>query len=223
MRAIITGEKYYAAQHEEHPGLDYVWQCATEHPIVQSRGVYRFPLSQSVLADEDEQCSALGNATTSWGARSWEKCLTDHRDAPFILGQFLWTQALTILESPPLTIQKNSYFGQIDTAGFPKDACYVLVRQNGQMQRKRPWYTFFPTGILIRGRGFHARACTNGAVVELFVNGVSQGRQEIDHVHGKKLLGDWNVAYVPGEITAVAYDEKGMEIAREKPQKLFGQ
>ena len=59
------------------------------------------------------------------------------------------------------------------------------------------------------------RACTNGAAVELFVNGVSQGRQEIDHVHGKKLLGDWNVAYVPGEITAVAYDEKGMEIARE--------
>ena len=67
------------------------------------------------------------------------------------------------------------------------------------------------------------RACTNGAVVELFVNGVSQGRQEIDHVHGKKLLGDWNVAYVPGEITAVAYDEKGMEIGRREPQKLFGQ
>lgn len=63
---------------------------------------------------------------------------------------------------------------------------------------------------------------TNGAVVELFVNGVSQGRQEIDHVHGKKLLGDWNVAYVPGEITAVAYDERHGNCKRE-PQKLFGQ
>lgn len=205
------GEKYYAAQHEEHP--DWIMYGSETASIVQSRGVYRFPLSQSVLADEDEQCSALGNATTSWGARSWEKCLTDHRDAPFMLGQFLWSGFDYIGEPTPYHT-KNSYFGQIDTAGFPKDACYVFQAEWTDA-KKAPMVHLFPYWDFNPGQRIDVRACTNGAAVELFVNGVSQGKQEIDHVHGKKLLGDWNVAYVPGEITAVAYDEKGMEIARE--------
>ena len=67
------GEKYYALHHREHP--DWIIYGSETASVVQSRGVYRFPLRQSVLADEDGQCSALGNSSTSWGARSVEACI----------------------------------------------------------------------------------------------------------------------------------------------------
>ena len=60
-------EKYYEEHHREHP--DWVIYGSETASTVQSRGVYHFPLKQSVLADVDEQCSALGNSTTSWGQK----------------------------------------------------------------------------------------------------------------------------------------------------------
>ncbi len=64
------GEKYYADHHKNHP--EWVIYGSETASIVQSRGIYHFPYRQSVLTDEDEQCSALGNSTTSWGAKSVE-------------------------------------------------------------------------------------------------------------------------------------------------------
>lgn len=58
-------EKYYDQHHAEHP--DWIIYGSETASVVQSRGVYHFPFEQSILADDDEQCSALGNSTTSWG------------------------------------------------------------------------------------------------------------------------------------------------------------
>lgn len=205
------GEKYYEAHHREHP--DWIMYGSETASIVQSRGIYHFPLSQSVLADEDEQCSALGNSTTSWGAGSWEKCIADDRDAEYIFGQFLWSGFDYIGEPTPYHT-KNSYFGQIDTAGFPKDAYYVFQAEWTDY-KKAPMVHLFPYWDFNPGQRIDVRACTNAPVVELFVNGVSYGKQEIDHQNGKKLLGDWQLSYETGMITAVAYDEAGNEIARD--------
>lgn len=204
-------EKYYEAHHKEHP--DWIMYGSETASTVQSRGIYRFPLEQPVLADEDEQCSSLGNATTSWGARSWEKCITDDRDAEFICGQFAWSGFDYIGEPTPYHT-KNSYFGQIDTAGFPKDSYYAFQAEwtDGE---KAPMVHLFPYWDFNPGQQVDVRACTNGTAVELFVNGVSMGRQEIDHEHGLKLIAGWKVAYEPGTITAVAYDAAGREIARD--------
>ena len=79
---------------------------------MQSRGIYHFPLSQSILSDEDLQCSALGNSSTSWGAESTEKVIIDDRDADFTFGMFIWTGFDYIGEPTPYHT-KNSYFGQI--------------------------------------------------------------------------------------------------------------
>ena len=95
--------------------------CAT----VQSRGIYHFPLSRSILADDDLQCSALGNSSTSWGARSVESCIYADRDTLYSLGQFIWAGQDYIGEPTPYHT-KNSYFGHIDTAGFPKDSYYLF-------------------------------------------------------------------------------------------------
>ena len=62
------GENYYEEHHEKHP--DWMIYGSETGSIVQSRGIYHFPYQQSVLADEDEQCSSLGNSTTSWGGKN---------------------------------------------------------------------------------------------------------------------------------------------------------
>ncbi len=204
-------EKYYVWHHREHP--DWIIFGSETASIVQSRGIYHFPLAQSILADEDEQCSALGNSSTSWGARSLEQCITDDRDADFAFGQFLWTGFDYIGEPTPYHT-KNSYFGQIDTAGFPKDAYYIFKAEWTDVE-KEPMVHVFPYWDFNEGQLIDVRACTNAPYVELFVNGRSMGRQKIDHAHGKRLLGDWRVAYEPGTITAVAYDAEGKEVARK--------
>lgn len=212
------GEKYYARHHQEHP--DWIIYGSETASVVQSRGVYRFPLQQSVLADEDEQCSALGNSSTSWGARSVEACIADDRDADFTFGQFLWTGFDYIGEPTPYHT-KNSYFGYIDTAGFPKDA-YYLFQAEWTSAQEHPMVHLYPYWDWNPGQLIDVRACTNGESVELFVNGRSQGRQHIDHERGRKLQGDWQVPYEPEEILAVAYDKKGREIARES-RHSFGE
>lgn len=212
------GEKYYARHHREHP--DWIIYGSETASVVQSRGVYRFPLRQSVLADEDEQCSALGNSSTSWGARSVEACIADDRDADFTFGQFLWTGFDYIGEPTPYHT-KNSYFGYIDTAGFPKDA-YYLFQAEWTLAAERPMVHLYPYWDWNPGQLIDVRACTNGDSVELFVNGRSQGRQRIDHIRGRQLQGDWQVPYEPGEITAVAYDTGGREIARQS-RHSFGE
>lgn len=211
MAGYNYAEKYYEEHHRKHP--DWIIYGSETASVVQSRGIYHFPLGQSGLTEEDEQCSALGNSSTSWGAKSIEACITDDRDAEFAFGQFLWTGFDYIGEPTPYHT-KNSYFGQIDTAGFPKDAYYIFKAEWTDME-KEPMVHLFPYWDFNEGQLIDVRACTNAPLVELFVNGKSMGRQRIDHAHGKKLLGDWQVAYEPGTITAVAYDAEGKEVARQ--------
>lgn len=205
------GESCYEQQHREHP--DWMMYGSETASVVQSRGIYHFPLRQEILSDEDEQCSSLGNSNTSWGARSWQKCITDDRDPEYIWGQFIWTGFDYIGEPTPYHT-KNSYFGQVDTAGFPKDSYYVFQAEwtDG---KKTPMVHLFPHWDFNPGQIIDVQACTNLPWVELFVNGESRGRQFIDHAHGLKLIPEWQVAYEPGTITAVAYDENGVERARD--------
>ncbi|MCM1058125.1 MAG: DUF4982 domain-containing protein [Firmicutes bacterium] len=204
-------EKYYEEHHKEHP--DWMMYGSETASVVQSRGIYHFPLKQEILSDEDEQCSSLGNSNTSWGARSWEKCIADDRDPEYIWGQFIWTGFDYIGEPTPYHT-KNSYFGQIDTAGFPKDSYYVFQAEWTDVE-KAPMVHLFPYWDFNRGQLIDLRVCSNAPQVELFVNGVSQGRKNIDHAHGQKLVADWQAPYEPGTITAVAYDKSGREVARD--------
>lgn len=205
------GEKCYAEHHEAHK--DWVIYGSETGSLVQSRGVYRFPLEQSVLSDEDEQCSGLGNSATSWGARSAEKCITDDRDAKFSMGQFVWTGFDYIGEPTPYHT-KNSYFGHVDTAGFPKDS-YYLYGAEWLGKDAAPFVHVYPYWDYNEGQLVDVRACTNGASVELLVNGKSYGLQRIDHEKGLTLQGHWKVPYEEGEITAVAFDENGKEVSRQ--------
>lgn len=204
-------EKYYERHHEEHP--DWIIYGSETSSTVQSRGIYHFPLSQSVLADDDEQCSSLGNSSTSWGAKSTESCIIADRDAPFSLGQFLWSGFDYIGEPTPYHT-KNSYFGQLDTAGFKKDSFYIYQAEWTDY-RVRPMVHLFPYWDFSEGQLVDVRVCSNAPVVELFLNDASQGKFHIDHARGTRLVGDWRIPYVKGVLRAVAYDENGNPIATD--------
>lgn len=207
------GEKYYEEHHKAHP--DWVIYGSETSSIVQSRGIYHFPLRASILTEDDEQCSSLGNSPTSWGTKSMERCVCEDRDMDFSMGQFLWTGFDYIGEPTPYHT-KNSYFGQVDTAGFPKDAYYVW-QSAWTDYRKAPMIHIFPYWDFNEGQSIDIRVCSNAPFVELFCNGKSCGRQQLTHEKGSghHIIADYSLPYEKGVLYAVAYDEEGNVTARE--------
>lgn len=211
------GEKYYDEQHEAHP--DWVIYGSETGSVVQSRGIYHFPLSKSILADDDEQCSSLGNSTTSWGAKSAEFCILTERDKPYSMGQFIWTGFDYIGEPTPYHT-KNSYFGQLDTATFKKDAFYIY--QSAWTDYKvQPMVHLFPYWDFNEGQLIDVRVASNAPRVELFLDGESMGSHMSQHEHGTQLVAWWQIPYRIGELKAVAYDEHDVVIATDV-QRSFG-
>lgn len=215
-----VGYNYSEYLYEEHHKArkDWVIYGSETASVLASRGIYHFPLAKSILTDEDEQCSALGNSITGWGASSYEACICDDRDAEYSMGQFIWSGFDYIGESTPYET-KNSYYGQIDTAGFPKDSFYIF-QSEWTDYRENPMVHVFPYWDFNEGQNIDVQVCSNAPEVELFVNGKSMGRHEIDHVRGRNQVGKWIIPYEKGEITAVAYDSYGKKIA-EKTRYSF--
>ncbi len=210
-------ERLYEEQHAKHP--DWMIYGSETASVIQSRGIYHFPLSQPMLANDDEQCSSLGNCTTGWGAKNTEYCITADRDATFCAGQFIWTGFDYIGEPTPYST-KNSYFGQIDTAGFPKDSAYVF-RAEWTDYKKSPFVHIFPYWDFSEGQEIDVRVTSNAPKVKLFFNGEEIGEKEIDHLNGQELTLNAILQYQKGELCAVAYDENDVEIARDC-KKSFG-
>jgi len=198
----LAGYNYTENLYEEHHAAypDWVIYGSETFSTTQSRSVYHFPLSKSVLADDDLQCSALGNCTTSWGTDNIENCLLEDNNNPYSMGQFIWAGQDYIGEPTPYHT-KNSYLGHIDTAGFPKDSFYIIKAAwtDEPMVHLFPYWDFSP------GQPIDVRVCSNMPKVELFLNGISLGIKEL----GSKLIADWCVNYESGEIRAVAYDFMG--------------
>ena len=209
-------EKLYEEHHKEHP--DWMIYGSETSSIVQSRGIYHFPMKKEILADDDEQCSSLGNSITSWGAPSIEFCITKEKNTEYSLGQFLWS-GIDYLGEPTPYHGRNSYFGMVDTAGFEKDAFY-FYQAGWHEYQKKPVIHVFPYWDFNPGQLIDVRVVSNAPEIELFVNGSSAGRVKPDYRKGQ-LTGDWQVPYAPGELYAVAYDENGNIIAKDR-KKSFG-
>ncbi len=211
MAGYNYAEKYYEEHHKRY--TDWVIYGSETSSTVQSRGIYKFPYEQQILCDDDEQCSCLGNCTTSWGAKNTEYCITMDRDAHYSMGQFIWTGFDYIGEPTPYQT-KNSYFGQLDTAGFEKDTFYIYQAEWTDY-KKAPMVHIFPYWDFSDGEFIDVRVASNAPKVELFLNDRSLGTYDIDHAHGKKLLAHFKVPYEAGCLRAAAYDEEGNVIATD--------
>ncbi|TAH72892.1 MAG: DUF4982 domain-containing protein [Anaerolineaceae bacterium] len=203
--------RYYNEHHIKYP--DWVIYGSETASTVQSRGIYHFPFEQSLMSDDDEQCSSLGNSSTSWGARSTDECIISDRDTPFSFGQFIWTGFDYIGEPTPYHT-KNSYFGQLDTATFKKDSFYIYQAEWTDYH-KSPMIHIFPYWDFSNGQQIDVRVCSNAPLIQLFLNGESMGYHKIDHTNGKELVGWWKLPYKPGELKALAYDEEGHILATD--------
>ncbi len=212
---VVAGYNYAERLYNEHH-LKYPHWCiygSETSSTVQSRGIYHFPAHKSVVMYEDEQCSSLDNCTTTWGSKNAEANIIYDRDAKFSMGQFLWSGFDYIGEPTPYTT-KNSYFGQIDTAGFEKDSFY-LYQAEWTNYKNNPMIHLLPYWDFNEGQIIDIIAYSNAPKVELFFNEVSQGICEIDHISGTKLRGEWQLPYQKGTLKAVAYDEFNNIIATD--------
>ena len=202
------GEKVYPAHHRAHPG--WVIYGSETASVLSSRGIYHFPMARSIMSEADRQCSALGNSNTSWGATDLRKMLTDDVQNPYSMGQFIWSGIDYIGEPTPYHT-RSCYFGQTDTACFPKDP-YYLFRS---FWSDRKMVHIGVSWDWNEGQMIDVPVMTNGAEAELFLNGESLGRKQVIRTDAEKCLPVWTIPFRPGELRAAAYDEAGRTIGED--------
>lgn len=200
-------EKLYASHHAAHP--DWFIYGSETASLVHSRGVYHFPADTPILAEEDLQCSALGNSRTSWGTQDICRLIVDDLRTACSAGQFLWSGVDYIGEPTPYHT-RSSYFGYADTAGFTKDL-YHLFRAAWQ---REPVVHIGVHWDWNDGQMIDVPVMTNAASAELLLNGASLGRKAVSFDHPETALPMWRVPFAAGTLTALAYDGQGNVIGQ---------
>ncbi len=203
-------EDLYDDHHEKYP--DWFIYGSETASTVRSRGIYHLPAYASILTHEDMQCSDMGNSVVGWG-KNQEKALIDDRDREYCGGQFVWTGFDYIGEPTPYST-KNSYFGIVDTAGFPKES-YYLYKAFWTKPEAEPFVHILPCWDFNIGEEITVYTYSNLKTVELIHNGRSLGKQSVDFEHGDKLHCEWTFSFKRGTVTANAYDDKGNIVATD--------
>lgn len=147
-----------------------------------------------------------------------EQSMSITNSLEYISGLFIWTGFDYIGEpSPYAWPSKTSYFGVIDTCGFPKDAYYMYQSQwtNEPMLHVFPHWNWEGK----EGQDIPVWCYTNCDSVELFLNGESLGEKQGD---ANELLHlDWHIPYTKGILKAVA--KRDGEIVIEKVHETTGE
>ena len=148
-----------------------------------TRGVYQDP--HLLNTGENYTPGKRGTSSYDNNMASWtmpvEYGLKKDRDREYFTGQFLWSGIDYLGEPTPYDVfpVKSSFFGAVDTAGFPKDAYYAFKSQwtTDPMVHVAPmnWTDHAP------GEQVEVWAYSNVDAVELFLNGESLGVRAFDH------------------------------------------
>ncbi|HXU61857.1 MAG TPA: glycoside hydrolase family 2 TIM barrel-domain containing protein [Polyangia bacterium] len=189
----------YDSLHSSNPTWKFF--ASESSSAVRSRGIYKTPVTSNILMSSDNQCSSYDNSVVSWGTSaegSWSSVNT----RAFIAGEFIWTGFDYIGEPTPYSWpSKSSYFGAIDTAGFPKDVFYFYQSK---------WNAGGPPMVHIApvdwtswtaGQSVPVFVYTNADSVELFLNGTSLGSKTMNSTTGHL---QWSVTFATGTLQAKA-------------------
>jgi beta-galactosidase len=184
--------------HAEHPNQS---NLGTEQAsVVGTRGVYANDWAAGRIQAYDIVWPGWRDTAERW----WSFFAA----RPWLSGGFAWTGFDYRGEPSPCTWPCiNSQFGILDTCGFPKDSFYYY----------QAWWTTRPVLHLAphwnwpgkEGHDIRVEAQSNCKQVELFLNGVSLGKQAM--VPHSKLV--WQVKYAPGVLSAKGLDRAGNIIA----------
>ena len=190
---------------------------------VSTRGVYELPAEINIGDPKNDELtiSDYGLCAPAWAYYA-ERELAAQEDNPFVMGEFIWTGFDYLGEPTPYYSEwpaRSSYFGAIDLAGLPKNRYYCY----------RAAWTDLPTLHIFphwnwegkEGETVPIHIYTGYDEVELFINGVSQGKRKRanggngDTAQLERFRLMWNdTVYEPGEVCAVAY-KNGTEIERK--------
>ena len=235
-------EENYKTLRAKH--LNWLIYGSETSSATRTRGSYFHPEQEWVGSNQswrNYEQSDYGNDRVGWGktaTASW----TFDRDNAGYAGQFIWTGTDYIGEPTPWHNQnstpvKSSYFGIVDTAGIPKND-YYLYQSQWVSAKKKPMVHLLPhwnwedqelaDNVADAENKIPVRAYSNAASVELFLNNqslglkkfnkkeTSDGRSYQEGANPQELYLEWKVAYQPGTLEAVARDDQGKEIARDK-------
>jgi beta-galactosidase len=246
-----VGLNYNTAQsvdalHALYP--DTFWFESESSSSTSARGVYQWPHQLNTGEDYtpgQRLVSSYDNNMASWTMPA-EYGLKKDRDRQFFTGEFLWSGIDYIGEPTPYFDQfpvKSSFFGAVDTAGFPKDEFYAFASQ----WTTAPFVHLVPMNWTDHAPGDEVVVWAYASVdtVELFLNGESLGVRRYDHktttfgagyLETTEPTGDdktfpsgsytspggtsgklhltWSVPFAPGELVAVATRD-GAEVARD--------
>lgn len=200
-------EYLYDEHHKKYP--DWVIYGSETASAVRSRGIYRFPAELPLLTGEDCQCSSLDNSVVGWGSSAMKSWRLD-RDCPFCCGQFIWTGFDYIGEPTPYNT-KNSYFGIVDTAGFPKDIYYFYQSVWISPEQKKVLHIVPSYWDFIPGQEIDVLIYSNARDVELFLNGKSIGSHVMELETSQDMRAHFKVPFEPGVLRVVGHFADGSE------------
>jgi beta-galactosidase len=234
---------YYKEVLEQHP--DWVIYGSETASTVSSRGIYHLPF-EKYDTHESKQVTSYDIIGPTW-AYPPDIEFHYHAENPRILGEFIWTGFDYLGEPTPYGGRDNkttgywnrdwpahsSYFAPIDMAGFPKDRFYLYQSQwtDTPMVHLLPHWNWSGR----EGQTIPVMAYTTGDMVELFLNGKSQGKRTkgidlvplpVDYWGAKEKVFNspyrlaWDVPYEPGVLKAIAY--KGGKVIAETEIRTAG-
>jgi len=215
-----------------------------------SRGIYTSQAGNTGV-DGQYHLTAYDTSTVSWG-KTAHQSIYDTMIRDYVAGEFVWTGFDYIGEPTPYNkttsgsqtgsgaIPNSSYFGIVDTAGFPKDTYYLYRSQWNQEEPTLHLVTAWDSDNMLTTAGETPVVIyTNAARVELYRNDVLIGTARrtvhttsaghsyytytaasenkdlctaVSASAAESLYATFRVAYAAGTIRAVAYDEKGNDI-----------
>lgn len=198
---------------------------------VSSRGQYFFPVvmkdarDHNLIEHPENQSSSYDNETCSW-SNIPDIDFAQDDDHDWVIGQFVWTGFDYLGEPSPYDTDAwpnhSSVFGIFDLASLPKDRYYLYRSQ---------WNESEPTLHILPHWNWEGRegqvtpvfVYTSYPKAELFLNGKSLGvREKNDSTTVNRYRLMWNdVAYQPGELKVVAYDDAG-NVADESSLRTAG-
>jgi len=206
----------YRELHEAHP--DKPLYGSETASCISTRGVYKLPAvhENPPVKHEDLTINAYDLSAPPW-ANIVELEWAAQDDCPFIAGEFVWTGFDYLGEPSPYYNEwpsRSAHFGILDLAGLPKNRYYAYKAR----WTNEPVLHVFPHWNWegMEGQIVPVHVFTNYPEVELFINGISQGKRRFttdNAIERYRMI--WNdTVYTPGTVTAVAYDDTGAEAAR---------
>ena len=209
---------------------------------INSRGIYN--RTTGGAQSSDKQLTSYDNSAVGWGAVA-SSAWYDVVQRDFVAGTYVWTGFDYLGEPTPWNgtgsgavgswpSPKNSYFGIVDTAGFPKDTYYFYQSQWNDDVHTLHILPAWNENVVAKGSGNKVPVVvyTDAAKVKLYFTPkgstekrligeksftkkttaagytyqVYEGADKNSTAH-KNMYLTWNVPWAEGTISAEAYDE----------------